>query len=357
MGYTYLDKPKESVLTEPVKVGVIIPESGVAAYYGGQAKKGIEMAKEEILVEYPKAKFETFYEDSQYNPKIGVDAYNKLRVTNKLDGVITAATHVSVPIIPLTTEDKVVQMAIFASGAPYSKPDDLTFRISAASALETKVMADFIKDTGVKKVGIIYLNNEFGISFKDAFKNDLANNKSSTQIVAEEGFLVETSDFRTPLLKMKDNKADAVYIVGTAMHYANILKQSREIGLKVQFIGMRAAEDPVLIKNAAQLAEGLVYTYSFDENSGVPEAKKFAVRFREKYGVDPDGYAAEGYDGFKLLALAFINCGKDNTCVKSWLENLNDYKSVFGDIDFDNNGDIFYNFFLKTVKDGKFVKL
>lgn len=78
---------------------------------------------------------------------------------------------------------------------------------------------------------------------------------------------------------------------------------------------------------------------------------------REKYGNNPDGYAADGYEGFKLLALAFINYGKDNTCMKSWLENLKDYKSVFGDIKFDTNGDVFYNFFLKTVKDGKFVKL
>jgi len=54
--------------------------------------------------------------------------------------------------------------------------------------------------------------------------------------------------------------------------------------------------------------------------------------------------------------MAFAECGKDYECIKDYLTNLKNYNSVFGKLSFDNNGDVYYDFFYKTVKDGQFVK-
>jgi len=69
----------------------------------------------------------------------------------------------------------------------------------------------------------------------------------------------------------------------------------------------------------------------------------------------PDAYAAEGYEGFRVLAEAFGECGKNMQCAKNYLQGLKNFSSVFGSMGFDGNGDVNYGFFLKTVKDGKFV--
>ncbi|MEK7075821.1 MAG: ABC transporter substrate-binding protein, partial [Patescibacteria group bacterium] len=114
VGYFVSKGPSEPVSTEPIKIGVLLPLSGPAAFYGDQSKKGIEIAKEEILEKYPNLKLELYYEDSLYTPKGGVDAYQKLRITTKLDAVITAASQVSLAVVPLTAEDKILQMAIFS---------------------------------------------------------------------------------------------------------------------------------------------------------------------------------------------------------------------------------------------------
>ncbi|MEK6888615.1 MAG: ABC transporter substrate-binding protein [Nanoarchaeota archaeon] len=120
---------------------------------------------------------------------------------------------------------------------------------------------------------------------------------------------------------------------------------------------MRSAEDPVLMRNAGELANELIYTYPFNAESESGEAKKFTKKFEAKYNAKPDAYSAEGYEGFKLTALAFIECGKDNECIKDYLTNLKDYESVFGSLSFDENGDVEYKFFMKTVRNGSFVVL
>ncbi|MBI4155386.1 ABC transporter substrate-binding protein [Candidatus Woesearchaeota archaeon] len=335
---------------ENIKVGVLLPLSGPAAYYGEQSKKGIEIANEEIIEHYPKLKLEFYYEDSLYTPKGGIDAYRKLMDFNKLDAVITAASPVSLAILPLAIEDKILQMAIFSSADKYITQNDLSFRISTTSRIETAKLAEFIKN--FNRLGIIYLNNDFGVSFKESLKNELLKLQADTKIIGEESFLLETSDFRTSLIKIKENNPGAIFIIGTASHYSNILKQAKELDLNVQFLSMRSAEDPILIKNAKEAAEGLIYTYPFDATKDLD----FVNQFKRIYNSVPDAYAAEAYEGFKLTAMAFAECGKDYECIKDYLTNLKNYNSVFGKLSFDDNGDVYYDFFFKTVKDGQFVK-
>ena len=337
---------------EEIKVGVLLPLSGPAAYYGEQSRKGIEIAREEISNKYPELKLDVDYEDSLYTPKGALDAYHKLMNINKIDAVITAASPVSLAVLPLTTEDKILQMATFSSADKYATPNDLSFRTSTTSKSETTKLAEFIKNNNINSLGIIYFNNDFGISYKESLKEGLINSQSNVRIVGEEGFLLETSDFRTSLIKIGSENPEAIFIVGTAVHYANILKQAKELNIDAQFLSMRSTEDPTLIKLGKEAAEGLVYTYPFDATKD----SQFTNRFKTVYYSVPDAYAAESYEGFKLTAMAFAKCEKDYVCIQDYLTNLEDYDSVFGKLSFDENGDVYYEYFFKTVKDGQFVK-
>jgi branched-chain amino acid transport system substrate-binding protein len=336
------------------KVGVLLPLSGTAAYYGEVSKNGIEIAREELKAEYPDLDIEVVYEDSFYTPKGGVDGYNKLKNADNINAVITAASQVSLAVLPISNEDKVFQMAIFSSADKYTTKDDLSFRVSSRNEIEAAKVAEFIEDKNYKKIAIIYLNNDFGAGFKDSLKAELSD---SVKVVFEEGVLLTDSDFRTVLSKIKKEKPDSIFMVGTAVQYSLILKQAKEMNIDSQFLAMRSAEDHVLLKNAGAEAEGLIYTYPYDAESGDLESKKFSEAYQKKYGVVPDAYAAEGYLGFKLTALAYKECGNDAVCMKNYLENIKNQDSIFGKISFDENGDVYYDYFYKTVKEGEFVRL
>ena len=188
---------------QSIKIGAILPLSGSAAYYGENSQKGIEIAKEELKQIYPDYRFEVLYEDSQYTAKGGVDAYNKLKNFDRLDAVITGASQVSLAVLPLAKESGILQMAIFSSANKYSVADDLTFRISTRNEIESEAVANFISLKNYRKLAILYINNDFGVGFKDALKEQITKKNIPISIVVEENYLLDTNDFRTILTKAK----------------------------------------------------------------------------------------------------------------------------------------------------------
>lgn len=346
------DRPETK---ETIKIGAIESLTGVAAYTGNQTRKGIEVAEQVVKQKYPDLNFIVVHEDSFYTPKGGVDAYQKLRNVDAIDAVITHSSPVSMAVKPLAAKDNVLQMAVSASASSYSSPNDLSFRTSVKTDIEAKPMAEFIKKSDYKKIVIIYFNNDIGLSITRSLESELQKLNSQTQVILDEAYPVDTADFRTMIQKIKSLRADAVYAIGLGPNLANIAKQAKTDGLQTQFLGFRATEDNDFIKAAGTSADGFIYTYNFNADSENPETKIFVETYTKKFGELPEGYAAEGYEGMMLLAEAFASCHKDNDCLKSYLSSLKDHPSIFGPLSVDQNSDISYDFFLKTITDGKFV--
>ncbi len=349
--YFYSSKGTQEVSGESIKVAAILPFTGPAAYYAEQTKKGIELALDEIRSDSEQV-VEVVYEDNMFTAKGGLDAYQKIKNAGGAGAIITGASPPSLAIQSQATADNMLLMGVHVTTDGYSTPNDLSFRTSPSARVEGPVVAKYLKETEIKSVGIIYLNNDYGVSIKDAFKKALVDEGTAIEVIAEEGYSPDTKDYRTTLLKIKDKNPDALYIATVAPQAANILIQSKEIDFAPAFISTRASEDPVLIKIAGQTADNLVYPYSFD-----PGASAFSKAFQKKYGELPDAYAAEGYEATKLVVQAVQKCGNDNKCTQSYLSSLKDEPSAFGPLSFDANGDVSYPLFMKVIKNGQFVEL
>lgn len=298
-GYFLLNKNKTLKEDGSIRVGVIESLTGVAAYYGEENRKGVEIALKEIENKYPNLEFEVYHEDSMYTPKGGLDAYNNLKNRYGLDVVITHASPVSLAIQPVAKTDGILQIAVSSSAKNFSTPNDLSFRVSPTTDIEVKVMADFIKSKNYQKISILYFNNDIGVSVAGSLEKEL--DGSNSAIATKDAFALDATDYRTYLTKAKQANSDALYLIGTAAHLSNILKQASELGIKAQALGFRTVEDPTLIKNAGALAEGFIYTYAFDANDNREETKRFVEAYQNTYNTLPDGYAAEGYEGGMML--------------------------------------------------------
>lgn len=348
------DLSKTQPESTAIRVGVSLPLTGTATYYGESAKKGIEVAKDFLVSKSPDLKIELFYEDNQFNPKVAVDSYNKLRLNN-IDAVITHNSPSAIAIQPIADKDGVLQLAISASASKYSTPDDLSFRMTASTDLEVIPMIEYLAIAS-KKIAVMYMNNEIGSSIATSMEKGLKE-KGVVSVVYHEGYPVDANDFRTVLTKIKIQNPDSIYVAGLASHIANILKQMNELGVKANIYSFRTGEDPVLISSAGKLAEGVIFTTNFDSENNNVEAKQFVKDYYTKFNEDPNSYSAEAYEALRFIGLAYSKCGKDNDCLKKTLSNVKDYPTVFGNISFNNNGDIEYGFVMKTVKDSKFVRL
>ena len=342
---------KNEKTKETIKIGVILPLSGNVAKYGEEMKRGVESAIEKNK-ETP---IEVFYEDSKFDTKEGVSAYQKLKNTNGIQVMITAGSPVALAISPLANSDHVFQMAIAASTPKYTSENDFTFRVTARAEVEDKELVKFVVPR-YKNIALLYSNNDWGVGHYSSIKPEIEKLKGN--IVAEETYLMEDTDFRTKLLKIKSNNPEAVFLLAVAKNAGIILKQAKELGIKAQFFGIQSLQGQDLISIAGEAANGVIYSYSFDpQTTKDPKIKSFVEKYKTKYNEEPTSYVAEGYDALDLIVKAVNECKEVNIdCMKTKLSEVKDYPGMLGSLTFDKNGDVYYPYFIKTVKNGQFVK-
>ncbi len=338
---------------EPIKIGVILPLSGKAAQYGEEMKRGIELAIEEER-EVP---IKVIYEDSKFNPKEGLSAYYRLRIED-VSLMITAVSPVALAISPLADQEEVLQMAIAASTPEYTSPNDFSFRVTTRAEVEDRELVKWVINHGYRKIALMYVNNDWGLGHYNSIRPEIE--KLGGELIGEQTFLMENTDFRIYLTKLKEQNPEAVFLLADAKTAATILKQSEELGIEIQFFGIRSLESKDLIAIAKEAAEGLIYTYPFDPLSENSRIKEFVEGYKNIYGMLPSSYVAEGYDAMNLLLGVLKKCNLretriDTLCMKEKLSVTKNYPGILGSLTFDENGDVYYPYFIKTVKNGKFV--
>jgi len=341
---------------EEIKIGAILPLTGEAAKYGKSAKRGIDLALEEINAKggIKGKKLTIIYEDSKGNPKEGVSAILKLITVHKVPAILGAmSSSVTLAIAPIAEENKIVLLSPASSSPKITHAGDYIFRNCYSDIYEGKKMAHYIyNETRYKKVAIIHINNDYGIGLREAFRDEF--NKLGGKVVAVETYDFGATDFRTQLSKIKESDPDAIYIVGYS-EMGRLLVQAKELELRIPFFSCIMFEDPDILKVAGDIAEGVVYTYpSYNPKSREDVVANFINIFEKKYNQKPDGFAANAYDALKILALAIEKGGGKSEQIKKALYSIKDYPGVTGKTSFDGNGDVIKPIGIKQSVRGKF---
>ncbi len=347
-----------NVRKNEIRIGVISTLTGNAAYYGQSTMHGAEVARAEMQAKYPNKKIVLYHEDSLFTPKGGIDAYNKVKDADKVQAIMVQGSNVAVAVEAIANKDNMLQVDASVLASSYRTPDDMSFRMTPGGGNEISFAVDYLVRNNLKRVAVLYLKNEIGQTLSGALASS-----TGIQILANEGYAPDTTDFKTLLTKINQTHPDVIYIAGIAAQTATVLKQSDELGIKSKFMSYRGTEDPVLLKNAGRLAEGILYTSAYENafNADYRKPKDVSIdTFMKEYlgmyhdGGLPNAYAAEAYEGTKIIIEALLKCGDNKMCQKDYVSSIKDRATVFGNISFDSYGDVSYPFFMKTVYEGGF---
>jgi len=343
---------------EEIKIGVITPLTGGAAKYGEDLKRGYDLAVEEINGKggVNGAKIKLIYEDSEAQPPKAVSAARKLidrdKIVTILGGFGSSAT---LAVAPIAENKKVVLLSSASSSPKVTDAGDYIFRNEISDRYGAKETARLFFDLGFRKIGVLFINNDFGIDFCNMVQKTYK--ELAGTVTAAETFEQDAKDLRTQLMKIKESDPKAILIV-SYKEAILILKQMRELGIRKQILSTALFEDPEILEKVGDIAEGAIYTYygTFDTKSQDVRIREFIKNFRKKYGVDPEYYAPIGYDAVKILALAIEKGGFKPEQIKNALYQIKDFPGLSGTTSFDENGDVVKPVILKMVKNGKFVK-
>jgi branched-chain amino acid transport system substrate-binding protein len=146
------------------------------------------------------------------------------------------------------------------------------------------------------------------------------------------------TDIHHQLAAIKDSQPDAIFFIGEPDDIGRFAKQFRQEGIQARFFGTGLLMDDRFLQNASEAAEGTMITYFSDTVRKDPLWVDFVARFRERWGHEPDAYAAYGYDGAQILIGAIQRAGPNRWRIRDQVCNLDFYKGVTGWMQFDGSG-------------------
>ncbi len=102
---------------------------------------------------------------------------------------------------PIAVRNKVVFISPTASNPKLTMAGDYFFRVCPSDAYEGEFVANVAYNKlKVRRVSILYINNDYGIGLKDSFKKVFE--KLNGDIISEGSFNEGDSDFRSQLAKI-----------------------------------------------------------------------------------------------------------------------------------------------------------
>jgi branched-chain amino acid transport system substrate-binding protein len=310
--------------------------SGPIATYAQQMRQGVDLAVSEINQAggIDGKKLKVNYADDRGKPENGIVIAQ--RFCNQDAAAVLGYSVSTVALAALPTYER-CQLPVVASATTSPKFTGLSqyyFRTVLSDAVVAAEGARYaINDLGHKRMAVLYQQDDYGQggdkSFVDAAK------AAGGQIVYDQGYQLGTTNFLSQLTKIKSANPDVIFLSSFYPEAARIAQQARQLGMKVQFLGLDGVLAPDLIKLAGSAAEGMLVLGYFNPSAGTGGAKvsSFVDAFKKKYGSAPSDWSALAYDAVYAVKSA-AGGGTDRAAVAKGLPGAS-FDGATGHVAFD----------------------
>ncbi|WP_249672902.1 ABC transporter substrate-binding protein [Pseudomonas abieticivorans] len=330
---------------EPIKVGLVAALSGQSAKSGEALTRGLSIAIDEVnaaggVLGRP---LELVRRDDESNPSKGMLAARELVQREKVTVLFGGLdTPVSLAIVPLANQLKVPFMGIWAAGTKITEngaKDNYVFRVSAVDEWVDEALVDYgVRTQGMKKPGLILINNPWGESNEAGFKRALE--KRGLANAGVERIQDSDLDVVPQLTRLKEAGADSLLMVGNVGPSAQVVKSLDRMGWNVPVVshwgpaGGRFGELAGPNAGRVHFIQTFVFT---DHNSPRGDAVLNALKARypevkSLADVTPAVGIANAYDALHLAALAIAKAGNtDGPAVRDGFYGITDYAGLIKD--------------------------
>ena len=335
--------------------------TGTTATFGISTKNGIDMAVDEIN----KAggllgkKVRIIVEDDQGKPEeaqtVVTKLINKDQVAAILGEVASSRTMAAAPvaqqngipmITPSSTNPKVTQIG------------DYIFRVCFLDSFQGLVIAKFVSNTlKVKDVALLRdIKNDYSVGLGDFFAQNFKS--MGGNIVANESYSEGDTDFSAQLTAIKAKNPQAVIVPGYYTEVGLIVRQARNLGLNVPFVGGDGWDSPKLVEIGGAALEGSYYANHLAVSDPDPAIQKFVSEYKSRYSAIPDALAGLAYDAANILFDAIKRANTtDGAKVRDAIASTKDFAGVTGKISIDKDRNAVKPAVILQVKNGQLQKV
>jgi branched-chain amino acid transport system substrate-binding protein len=324
-----------------VKLGIGAPITGPNATFGMQYKNGVDLAVEDINANggFLGQKVNIVMGDDVSDPRQGVSVANKFIaeglkfvVGHFNSGVTIPASEAYaeggvVVITPSGTNPKITERGLWNVFRACGR-DDQQGTIAGA------FLVQYYKD---KKIAIVHDKSPAAQGLAEETRKAIR--AGGLREVLYEAVNPGEKDYTALVSKLKSVNADILYWGGLHTEAGLIVRQMRDQSLRTILMAGDGIATDEYAAIGGPAVEGTLMTF-FPNPEARPEAKEVLAKFRAK-GIDPAGYTLYAYAATQILKQAIDKAGTlDARKVADTMHSGTPFKTVMGDISFDQKGDI-----------------
>ena len=340
---------------ETLKLGAVLSLSGPGSYSGEEVRDGLLLAIEEINSRgvINGRKIELILKDSKTNPQEAEIAFDRIEEEHHPLLYVSTLSSISVRLAPLSEENKVVLVGLVTASPKLTEQKEWVFRYYATAEHEVPPIISILDQLKVKELGILYLNDEYGISTAEPLREEF---EKTGGIVKSVPFEAPTFDFEKEINQLKE--LEAIYTIGFVNHVGAILRQLKEENYDGFVLSAEAATTFNSLTAEVSVTDGVYVAAPIVYNQNFVLAQEVKGKYEDKYGKSFTHQSANGYDFIKLLAglLEDEEISRDN--LKRLLEAGFVHPGVFGNIDVEpGEHDIVFPLHPAQIVDGEITYL
>lgn len=354
-------KEAKKEAAETIKLGVFLPLTGDNAAGGELELRGIKLANK-MHPEVLGKKVELVVADNKSDKAEAASVAARLIEKDKVVTLLGSyGSSLAMAAGNIVKDSKVPAIGTSCTNPQVTANNDYYFRACFIDPFQGTVMANYAFKQGYRKIGIVQeVSNDYSVGlakfFREAFEK-LTNDQKAIVDVAN--YQTGDKDFTAILTNMKAKNPDAVFAPGNFTESALLVKQARQLDMKIPFMGGDTWETQEFIDVGGKEVEGVVLSTAFDrEKASTEEAKKFLKAYTDEYKGEPSALSALAYDSY-LIAIDGIKRANSTEPqkIRDAIAQTKDLEAVTGKTTLDKNGDAIKAAVIKVVKDGKFKYL
>jgi branched-chain amino acid transport system substrate-binding protein len=340
-----------------IKLGALLSITGAGGVYGPQSRDGMLLAVEQINgsggVNGAQISFEV-RDDASDKAQSSQQAQTMIQQDQLMALLGPTLSNSAVGVHPLAESLKTPILAVSTTGIhivpdcnfPTATPCKYVFRDSLG---EQTAIPDNIKAYSEDKhpsTGVLLIAQD------DKFSSDGGKIVQDTvgqyniNLLKVIKFSKTEADLSPYVTQAVQLKPDVIFITSLGGIPAKIMIEARKQGWTGQFLGGNGFNTSTVSKQAGSAGQGARSASAWYIGNTFASNADFVTAYKQKFGKDPDQFAAQGYAGIKIIAdaasragLTFSDLPGDRDKLRAAMETVN-IDTPLGPFQFTSNHDV-----------------
>lgn len=300
---------------EPLRFGLAMPLTGSQALFGADQAKAAQWAVDDINAKggVDGHKLEMILLDTQADPRLGINAVNRLVNVDRVPVFGTAWSAVVKAVAPIANRSEVLGLSVGANSPEIAKLGDYIYTTYPLADVDVVAQARYARETLKKeRAAVLYIHNDSGVEgakiYRDAFE------KLGGKVVAYEAYDAQSTDYTGALLKVRASNPEIIHIQGLVSDLPQVVAQLRQLGLKQPISTYSAGYNPKIVAQLGAAAEGMLVSALAPSAEQNPRIAEFVARWQKAEGRVPNGlpYTQYLYDMPYLISNLYSHLLKNN---------------------------------------------